>query len=52
MTCIKTWKLGYSNLVNTKIAESIKYQPHGGYNCLLSARNAIKVNLEGLSLIE
>lgn len=45
-------ELDISNLVNTKVAKFIKYQPNRKYNHLLSLENASKVNLKGISLIE
>ena len=44
--------LDISNAVNTRVAEFIKYQSHGWYNHLFSARSAIKLNLKSYSLIE
>ena len=34
----KSWMLGYSNVVNTKAAQFVKQQPHGGSNQSLSVK--------------
>ena len=38
--------LNIANLVNTRVSEIIKYQPHGGWNHLLSVKN-IKIEKVG-----